>query len=51
MKEIKVEWCENFIKHYFEKLEKYECTGIETEYFWREAETPDYTNQVNMADR
>lgn len=38
MKEIKVEWCENFIKHLFEKLNTYDCTGIKAECFWRQAE-------------
>lgn len=37
MKEIKVEWCENFIKSFFRKM-IYENGGIETNCFWDEAE-------------
>lgn len=35
MKEIKVEWCENFIKAIFIK---HNCKGIYTELFWELAE-------------
>lgn len=35
MKNIKVEWCENFIKSVFEKKQ---CSGIYTELFWKLAE-------------
>ena len=35
MKNIKVEWCENFIKKTFEKKN---CRGIEISYFWDMAE-------------
>lgn len=31
MKEIKIEWCENFIKKTFEKKQ---CKGIEVNHFW-----------------
>lgn len=37
MKEIKVEWCENFIKSVFEKMPE-GITGIETNGFWKLAE-------------
>lgn len=37
MKNIKVEWCENFIKAVFEKI-PFENGGIYTELFWDEAE-------------
>ena len=35
MKNIKVEWCENFIKKAFEKKQ---CKGIEVNCFWNMAE-------------
>ncbi len=35
MKNIKIEWCENFIKKTFEKKQ---CKGIEVGYFWDMAE-------------
>lgn len=35
-KEIKVEWCENFIKALFKKNPR--MTGIATDYFWDLAE-------------
>ena len=35
MKEIKTEWCENFIRKYFEK---HNCRGIYTELMFNEAE-------------
>ena len=35
MKNIKVEWCENFIKKAFEKKQ---CKGIEVRCFWNMAE-------------
>lgn len=34
-KDIKIEWCENFIKKTFEKKQ---CKGIVTSYFWELAE-------------
>jgi len=37
VKEIKVEWCENWIKATFAKL-PFENGGIETECFWKMAE-------------
>lgn len=37
MKEIKVEWCKNWIKHTFQKL-PYENGGIEVNCFWNMAE-------------
>ena len=37
MKEIKIEWCENFIKSAFEKI-PFENGGIETNCFWNMAE-------------
>lgn len=37
MKEIKTEWCKNWIKHTFEKRVP-PGGGIETECFWRMAE-------------
>lgn len=37
MKNIKVEWCENFIKSVFKKI-PFENGGIYTELFWKEAE-------------
>ena len=37
MREIKVEWCENFIKKTFAKLPK-SVTGIEVGCFWNMAE-------------
>mgnify|MGYP006891719616 CR=1 FL=1 len=37
MKEIKIEWCENFIKSVFEKI-PFENGGIEVNYFWKIAE-------------
>ena len=37
MKEIKIEWCENFIKAVFAKI-PYENGGIEMNLFWEEAE-------------
>ena len=37
MKEIKVEWCENWIKHTFQKL-PFENGGIECNCFWDMAE-------------
>ena len=36
-KEIKVEWCENFIKSVFEKI-PFENGGIEVNLFWKKAE-------------
>ncbi len=36
MKEIKVEWCENFIKSVFEKI-PFENGGIEVGCFWDKA--------------
>lgn len=36
-KEIKVEWCENFIKSAFEKI-PFENGGIEINLFWDKAE-------------
>ncbi len=36
-KEIKVEWCENFIKSVFEKI-PFENGGIEINLFWDKAE-------------
>lgn len=40
MKEIKVEWCENFIKAQFTKHHHFHGpeAGIEMEYFWKKAE-------------
>lgn len=37
MKNIKVEWCENFIKSIFEKI-PFENGGIYTGLFWEKAE-------------
>lgn len=37
MKEIKTEWCENFIKSVFEKI-PFENGGIECNCFWDKAE-------------
>lgn len=37
MKEIKVEWCENFIRSAFKKL-PFEHGGIECNCFWKMAE-------------
>lgn len=37
MKEIKIEWCENFIKSAFRKTQ-FENSGIETNCFWNMAE-------------
>ena len=37
MKNIKIEWCENFIKATFKKLPKF-ATGIETNLFFKMAE-------------
>jgi hypothetical protein len=37
MKEIKVEWCKNWIKHAFQKL-PFENGGIEVNCFWDMAE-------------
>ena len=37
-KEIKVEWCENWIKAKFSKLAAVGATGIYTGLFWKEAE-------------
>ena len=37
MKEIKVEWCENWIKARFAKLPDF-ANGIYTELFWKDAE-------------
>lgn len=37
MKEIKVEWCKNFIKSVFEKI-PFENGGIEVNLFWEKAE-------------
>lgn len=37
MKEVKVEWCANWIKHTFQKL-PYENGGIESNCFWNMAE-------------
>jgi hypothetical protein len=37
MKEIKVDWCKNWIKHTFKKL-PFENGGIEVNYFWSMAE-------------
>lgn len=40
-KEIKIEWCENWIKHTFKKLlidRGMPNGGIETNYFWKLAE-------------
>lgn len=37
MKEIKVDWCENWIKHTFKKL-PFENGGIEVNCFWDMAE-------------
>ena len=34
-KEIKVVWCENFIKKFFQK---HDCHGVEVNCFWSEAE-------------
>lgn len=36
-KEIKVEWCKNFIKSVFDKI-PFENGGIEVNYFWEKAE-------------
>ena len=35
MKEIKIEWCENFIRNYFAK---YKCKGVLTDLMFNEAE-------------
>ena len=37
MRNIKVEWCENFIKEVFKKI-PFENGGIEVNAFWKEAE-------------
>lgn len=37
MKQVKVEWCRNFIKSVFEKI-PFENGGIEVNCFWRKAE-------------
>lgn len=37
MKNVKIEWCENFIKSTFKKI-PFENGGIETECFWKQAE-------------
>ena len=37
MKEIKVDWCKNWVKHTFKKL-PFENGGIEVNCFWRMAE-------------
>lgn len=37
MKNIKVEWCENFIKSVFEKI-PFKNGGIEVNCFWKKAE-------------
>lgn len=37
MKDIKIEWCENFIKSVFEKI-PFENGGIEINLFWNKAE-------------
>ena len=37
MKEIKIEWCENFIKAVFKKI-PFENGGIEINAFWNKAE-------------
>lgn len=37
MKNIKIEWCENFIKSVFEKI-PFENGGIEINLFWNKAE-------------
>lgn len=37
MKNIKVEWCENFIKSVFQKI-PFENGGIEVNAFWNKAE-------------
>lgn len=37
MREIKIEWCENFIKKTFAKLPEF-ATGIEVGCFWNMAE-------------
>ncbi len=39
MKEIKIDWCKNWIKHTFEKL-PFENGGIYTGCFWDMAENP-----------
>lgn len=38
MKNVKIEWCENFIKSVFKKHVPFENGGIETGYFWSMAE-------------
>lgn len=38
MKQIRVEWCENWIRAKFEKLAKLGANGIYTRLFWKEAE-------------
>ena len=37
MKNIKIEWCKNFIKSVFKKMPE-GITGIEINYFWEKAE-------------
>lgn len=37
MKEVKVEWCKNFIESVFKKMPE-GVTGIETNCFWNKAE-------------
>ena len=38
MKNVKVEWCENFIKALFKKLQRNGAYGIEMNLFWDKAE-------------
>lgn len=38
MKNVKIEWCENFIKSVFKKHVPFENGGIETGCFWSMAE-------------
>lgn len=33
-KQIKIEWCENWIKALFARLARYDANGIYTEHFW-----------------
>lgn len=51
MKNVKIEWCENFIKSVFKKHVPFENGGIETGCFWSMASVPVFGNVERMALR
>lgn len=51
MKNVKIEWCENFIKSVFKKHVPFENGGIETGCFWSMPCVPVFGNVERMALR